>query len=66
MKFTRYYIFSMILSVILTLAALITLLPVFGIIQTALYPPVSTVALLGLVWINCMIRAEMKRKQFGG
>lgn len=66
MKFTWFYIFSMILSVILTLAALATLLPVFGILKSVLYAPVSTVALLGLIWINCMIRAEMKRRRFGG
>jgi hypothetical protein len=66
MKFTRFYIASLILSAILTLTALVTLLPAFGILDASLYAPVSTVALLGLVWINCMIRAEMKRKQFGG
>ncbi len=63
MSFYRFYVPSMILSFILTIGALITLLPVFGIIHVTLFTPVSTLLLLGLTWINCMVRAELKRKQ---
>jgi hypothetical protein len=65
MTLYRVYVPSMILSVLLSLAALVTLLPVFGLIKTPLYPPVSTLWLLGLAGINCMIRAEYKRKVLG-
>ena len=65
MTLYRIYVPSMILSVLLTLAALVTLLPVFGLLSAALYPPVSTLWLLGLAGMNCMIRAEYKRKVLG-
>ncbi len=63
MGFYRFYALSMILTFILTIAAVVTLLPIFGIIHGTLYTPVSTLILLGLAWINCMIRAELKRKK---
>lgn len=65
MSLYRIYVPSMILSVILTLAALVTLLPVFGLWNVTLYPPISTLVLLGLACMNCMIRAEIKRKTLG-
>lgn len=65
MGFTRFYIASMLLSVVLSAAALITLLPAVGINAWTLYTPVSTLTLLSLVWINCMVRAELKRKAYG-
>lgn len=65
MRFSLFYIASILLSVILSLAALATLLPALGILNATLFAPVSTLALLSLVWINCMIRAELKRRQFG-
>jgi len=65
MPLYRIYVPAMILSVILPLAALVTLLPVFGLVKATLYPPVSTLVLLGLACMNCMIRAEIKRKTLG-
>ncbi len=59
-----FYISSMVLSFLLTIAALITLLPIFG-IHWMLLTPISTLILLGLVYLNCMIRAEVKRNRFG-
>jgi len=64
MGFQLFYIASMILSFILTIAALITLVPVFG-VHWMLLTPVSTLLLLGLACLNCMIRAEVKRNRFG-
>lgn len=64
MSLYRIYMPSMILSVLLTLAALVTLLPLFG-VQVMFYTPVSTLLLLGLACLNCMIRAEIKRKALG-
>ena len=65
MKFYRFYSASMVLSFILTLGALVTLLPMIGVLRINLIPPVSTLVLLGLACINCLIRADLKRKQFG-
>ena len=65
MTLYRIYIPSMILTIVLTLAAVVTLLPMFGITSLVTYPPVSTLVLLGLACANCMIRAEMKRKTLG-
>lgn len=64
MALYRIYVPSMILSVLLTLAALVSLLPIFG-VKVMLYTPVSTLVLLGLACMNCMIRAEIKRKALG-
>lgn len=65
MSFYRFYMPSMLLSVILSILALVTLLPAVGLMRVTLFAPVSTVVLLGMTWVNCMIRAELKRKQRG-
>lgn len=65
MRFTRFYFASMLLSFVLSAGALFTLLPAVGLTELKLYAPVSTLSLLSLVWINCMVRAELKRKAYG-
>jgi predicted ABC-type exoprotein transport system permease subunit len=65
MKKSPYYLPSYLLSIVLTLLAVLTLLPLFGLSEIRTFAPLSTIGLLLLTAVNCTIRAEvLKRKEF--
>ena len=55
----RLYIPSLLLSIVLTLAALLTLPTAFGLTSFNLYTPWSTVGLLALTALNCTVRSRI-------
>lgn len=65
MKKSPFYMPSYILSIVLTLLAVLTLLPLFGLSEVRTFAPLSTLGLVILTAINCTFRAEvLKRKRF--
>lgn len=65
MKNSPYYLPSYIFSIVLTLLAVLSLLPLFGISEIRTFAPLSTIGLLLLTAVNCTIRAEvLKGKEF--
>ena len=58
MKNNPLYVPSLILTIILTLMAALSLLPLFGLATIRTYAPLSTIILLALACANCVVRAE--------
>jgi len=62
MKNSPAYIASLVLTIALTLLAVFTLLPLFGVISLRTFAPLSTLLLVGLTALNCTLRAQRLRK----
>lgn len=58
MKNSPLYVPSLILTVTLTLLAVLSLLPLFGVSTIRTFAPLSTILLLALAGANCVFRAE--------
>lgn len=63
MKKNLAYYLSLGLTVILTLLAAASLLPLFGLLELRTFAPLSTLGLLLLAGINCAYRAEVIKKR---
>jgi hypothetical protein len=59
MNYPQLYFPSLLVSILLTLAAVITLPSALGILSARMLTPWSTLVLLGVTCLNCILRAEL-------